>query len=134
MPHMTIKNAITAFEAFTALIVADKAKPYDFKMAVRLKIAENVRLLRPSVQEYISKKDALVKELGQESQDKQQITVKPENLARFREENEDMLSLEIPVVLLPLKEKELGENDISPVILADLLEVGLITLTERKND
>jgi hypothetical protein len=123
---MKLENIVKAFETLTTLSTLDKEKNYNFKVATRLKVASNIRILRPFVQDYLSQKDALVKELGTEIKEKNQIVVTAENFPKFSAQNREMLDIDQNVSIVALKESELGDNQIPFEILADMQDSGLL--------
>lgn len=123
---MKLEKIVRAFETLTTLSLLDKEKGYDFKVATRLKVASNIRVLRPYVQDYMTQKEVLVRSLGTELKDKGQIAVLPENFDKFKAQNDEMLAVEHDVSFSTLKESELGSNQIPFEVLADMQETGLL--------
>lgn len=123
---MKLEMIIKAFESINLLSLADKEKSFDFARATRIKFGNNLRVTRPSIQDYIKEKEELVRELGTELKDKGQIQVKPENFEEFQKKNAEMLAVDIDIKLTPIKEAELGNNQIPFEIIADLIESGVV--------
>lgn len=126
MPKLTIKNIISAHGALLDLSQNDRANKFVFSSAIRLRLALNLRQTRPVFENYEERRVELVEKLGSPATASGTSRVKPENLPTFKAEHDAMLKEETDVQLNPLKEAELGENQIPFDTLAALLDSGLL--------
>jgi hypothetical protein len=122
---LTTKEVVKAQHAINSLIEQDKENKFIFPSAIRIKQAGNLRRTRPVVEDYLKEHETLVRRLGKASESGN-ITVTPENVEEFNRENNAMLAEPTDVVLTPMTEKDLGENQLSIDLIATLQEVGLL--------
>lgn len=121
------RDCVKAQHIINTLIEEDKANKFVFPSSIRIKLAGNLRKTRPVVEDYLKEHESLVKRLGEPLKDKpDQIMVKAENANEFTKENEGMLAEKTDITLNPITEKDLGENQLSIDLIANLQDVGLL--------
>lgn len=126
MPKITIKKIIEANSALIDLTHNDRESKFVLPMSIRLRLGVNLRQTRPLAEEYESKRAALVEKYGVPFGTSGQYRVKPESMADFKAEHDALLKEEFEVTLSPLKEADLGENQIPIDTLVALQDAGLL--------
>jgi hypothetical protein len=123
---LTIKQAISAYEALSLLIAKDKEDKYIFASAIRIKFALNLRKVKDVVEEFSKEHNALVKAHGTEQKDGTFKVEDPEKLKVFNIERNNLLEQDSDVTLSPIEIKDLGDNQVAIDLIVVLLETGLL--------
>jgi hypothetical protein len=146
MPKLTVKQACTAREAIQALIKDDREDKYVLSSAVRIKLAGNLRKVKPVYDDYTEQRQAVFTKYGEkvldnDGKETDQIKLKPENVEVANKELEAALNVETDVELKPVTVEDLSgvtaadkkahpeikENQVDVELLGVLLDVGLLT-------
>ena len=134
MATLTVRKALEANIALNQLIVNDKENKFVFPSVVRIRLALNLRKLRPVVEEFQKENTELIKKYGTQVKDKEgndiegqfQVGVKSENRTKFDDEQKALVDSDSEVSLSPITDKDLSENQLSVDLIAALYDVGLL--------
>jgi hypothetical protein len=125
---LTVQQSLEAYQVLKTLIESDKQNKFVFASSVRLKFSRQFAKLKNDVDAYKAEHAALVTRLGKQEGDRISVDANgPEAVAEFNKENSRMLSQKTETELVPVKDEELGDNQIPMDLLAVMVDVGLLT-------
>lgn len=129
----TFEKITKANAALKELIQADRQNKYILASAARIKLAQNIRLLKPELEEYIAEYNSLVKKFGKEDGNGGYVVDKTDvGYAEFSEEITKLNKSDSGVEFRKLSEEDLfgpdksKPNQIDLVLLTDLIESGIV--------
>lgn len=103
---VTLQKIVNSIEQLNAL----QSHPLPAKTSYR--IMRLVNKLDSIIKTFTAKRNELIKELGAENVETKQIAVKPENLEKFNEKINEILSIEEEVDFEPINPEDLGDTKI----------------------
>ncbi len=124
---MKLKQVLEAHAAINELIKNDRANKWVLASAVRIKLAGNLRKTRAAHEDYTEERNKLIEKFGTETPDGAfQVSPGTQGAKDFIAAEKPLQSLEIDFVPNPIKQADLGENQIPIDLIAVLLDTGLM--------
>ena len=103
---LTLEKIVNSVGQLEAL----QSHPLPAKTSYR--IMRLVNKLNTIIKTFSTQRDAIIKELGAENVETKQVSVKPENLEKFKEKINEILSIEEEVDFEPISPEDLGDTKI----------------------
>lgn len=123
--NLTIQQACDACLVLRELIIKDAKDVYVLPSAVKIRMSNIYRELSPVYENYIEKRDALIKKLGAPVQLKEgekpsenpQFIIEPSspNWAEYEKENKEMLAAPADVSFTPIPAEQFSDSRITTV-------------------
>lgn len=124
---LSVQKALESYVSINELIKQDGVNKWVFPSSTRIKLALNLRKLRPIQEEFTKENTELIKQYGVQQNDEAgkpiegNFSVDPatEQGKLFRKEQQALLDADSEVCLSPVKAEDLIGQDVPPVTTSD---------------